>query len=49
MQTILKVKLTSIRILLITKINKRINRYVGTLVTLDKGEAQWEEWKSNHP
>ena len=30
-------------------INKRINRYVGTLVTLDKGEAQWEEWKSNHP
>ena len=31
------------------KINKRINRYVGTLVTLDKGEAQWEEWKSNHP
>lgn len=31
------------------KINKRINRYVGTLVTLDKGEAQWEEWKRNNP
>ncbi len=25
------------------------NRYVGRVTTLDKGEAQWEEWKSNHP
>jgi len=31
------------------KINKRINRYVGTLVTLDKGEAQWAEWQALHP
>jgi len=30
------------------KINKRINRYVGTLVTLDKGEAQWQDWLSKH-
>ncbi|UTC50067.1 IdeS/Mac family cysteine endopeptidase [Treponema sp. OMZ 855] len=25
------------------------NRYVGRVTTLDKGEAQWAEWKSNHP
>ena len=25
-------------------INKKINRYVGTLVTLDKGETQWKKW-----
>lgn len=25
-------------------INQKINRYVGTLVTLDLGEAQWKEW-----
>jgi len=25
-------------------INKKINRYVGTLVTLDKGDAQWKKW-----
>ncbi|MGI5115680.1 IdeS/Mac family cysteine endopeptidase [Treponema sp. SP13] len=30
------------------KINKKINRYVGTLVTLDKGEAQWQKWLNSH-
>ncbi|WP_252722722.1 IdeS/Mac family cysteine endopeptidase [Treponema sp. Marseille-Q4132] len=30
-------------------INKRINRYVGTLVTLDKGEAQWQAWLDANP
>ena len=25
-------------------INKKINRYVGTLVTLDKGDALWKKW-----
>lgn len=30
-------------------INKRINRYVGTLVTLDKGESRWAEWQALHP
>ena len=30
------------------KINKRINRYVGTLVTLDKGEEQWKKWLTAH-
>ena len=25
------------------------NRYVGEVITLDKAEAQWAEWKSNHP
>ena len=25
------------------------NRYVGRVTTLDKGEAQWEEWKSKNP
>ena len=25
------------------------NRYVGRVTTLDKGEAQWEEWKRNNP
>ena len=25
------------------------NKHVGEVTTLDKGEAQWEEWKSNHP
>ncbi len=31
------------------KTNKRINRYVGTLVTLDKGEAQWQAWLAANP
>ena len=25
------------------------NRYVGRVTTLDKGEAQWEEWRRNNP
>ena len=25
------------------------NRYVSEVITLDKAEAQWAEWKSNHP
>lgn len=25
------------------------NRYVSEVITLDKGEAQWEEWKSKNP
>ena len=25
------------------------NKHVGEVTTLDKGEAQWAEWKSNHP
>ena len=25
------------------------NHYVGQIITLDKGEAQWAEWKRKHP